>query len=490
MSSDAMKRCWAMAIVSLCLLMPATLRGQGDRGTINGIISDPSGAVIPDVHVSATNVDTGVVTETVSTTAGFYSILNLPIGKYAVSYEKPGFAKMERTGITLSVGQVAQINVRLAVGGSTQVVVVTDEAPVLNLETSDVGASVKLSAIDELPLNVAGGRNVENFAFAVMPGVEGNAWTAMINGTQSFTKDVKIDGTSLTATITGDQMENGPSMEMVQEVQVQTSGLTAETASTNGGVEMFTLKSGTNEMHGSAFGYGHNEFLDANSWANNHEGLPKTKARFWDWGFSAGGPILKNRTFIFGAFEKYQQDDFTMGSYNATVPTAAFRQGDFSALLDKTKVEGTDKAGNTIYKGAIFDPATGNVFPDNIIPSQRISATSKKILDLYEKHYQPGEQPAVQQQPDFAGKFPAAASQAVRRQGGPGVDPEKPSLGVAHPGSPATHARGYKHDLVAGDAGWRPDVDGTPAAGELAILARCRFAYLQPHAAQRVQRGL
>ena len=404
--NGTVKKCCALVTVFACLLLPAVLRAQVDRGTINGTISDTSGAVIPGVRVAATNVETGVITRSVSNSVGFYSILNLPIGKYALVFDKEGFAKLERAGITLSVGQVALINETLSVGGSTAVVSVTDDAPVLNLETSDVGADVKLAALDELPLNAAGGRDIENFAFAVVPGVEGNAWTAMINGTQAFTKDVKIDGTSLTATITGDQMENGPSMEAVQEMNVQTSGLTAENSSTNGGVELFTLKSGTNELHGSAFGYGHNEILDANTWSNDNAGTPKSKSRFWDWGFSAGGPILKNRTFIFGAFEKYQQSDFTMGSLSATVPTPAFLQGDFSALLDKSTVLGTDKSGNPIYKWAIFDPGTGNVFPDNVIPSGRLSAVAQKIAAVYTKDYKPENSNLNQNERNLLGNSP------------------------------------------------------------------------------------
>ena len=131
----------------------------------------------------------------------------------------------------------------------------TDNAPVLDTETSNVGSDIKTSITTDLPLNVSGGRNVENFAFAVMPGVEESTsygvkspYTATINGTQNFTKDVLIDGTSLTATITGDQQENGPPMEAVQELNVQTSGLSADNASTPGGVELFTLKSGTNSF--------------------------------------------------------------------------------------------------------------------------------------------------------------------------------------------------------------------------------------------------
>jgi Carboxypeptidase regulatory-like domain len=387
--NKSVRRARALVMLLLVMLVPIFLRAQVDRGTVNGTISDSSGAVIPGVKVTATNVETGVLNTAISNGAGFYSILNLPIGHYRLTFQQQGFSTLERDGITLSVSQVAEINVTLSAGSTTQTVVVNDNAPILDTETSTTGSDVRSALITALPLNVAGGRDAENFAFAVMPGVEGNPWTANINGTQAFTKDVKVDGVSLTSTVQGDQMETGPSMEAVQEVNVQTSGLTAENASTNGGVEMFTLKSGTNEFHGSAFGYGHNEILDANTWSNNNQGIRKAKSRFWDWGFSAGGPILKNRLFVFGAYERYQQSNFTMGALAATVPTPAFLSGDFSTLLNTNVVLGTDSAGNTIYQGAIFDPTTGNVFPGNVIPSGRISKVSQNIVKIYQESYQP-----------------------------------------------------------------------------------------------------
>lgn len=365
-----------MASLLLLFSFPAFLFAQVDRGTINGTIKDQSGAVIPDVTVTATNVDTGVAAIATTNSTGFYSILNLPMGRYSLTVSKQGFRELERKGITISVAQVAELNITLAVGSTSEVVTVTDDAPVVETETSDVASDIKGVTLTDLPMSVSGGRNVENFAFATMPGVEGNWYTADINGTQSFTKDVKIDGVSLTSTITGDQGETGPSMEAVQEVNVQTSGLGADNASTTGGVEMFTIKSGTNVFHGSAFGYGHNEFLDANAWYNPQQ-TAKPKARFWDWGFSGGGPIWipklyngRNKTFIFGAFEKFQQADFTSGGLGPTVPTTSFLNGDFSALITAggNSVLGTDGAGNTIYKGSIFDPTTGNVFPGTKSP--------------------------------------------------------------------------------------------------------------------------
>lgn len=393
------KRLQAIAWLLLALV-PLCLHAQANRGTINGIVKDPTGAVIAEVTVTATNTATGVESRGVTNGQGFYSILNLPVGSYALKFERNGFTKLDRSGITLITAQVAEVDVALSIGSTNEVITVTDNAPVIETQTSDISADVKGSIFTDLPMNVSGGRDVENFVFSVMPGVEGNAWTANINGSQSFTKDVKIDGISMTSSIQGDQMEVGPTMEAVEEVNIQTSGASASNSSTAGGVEMFTIKSGTNVFHGSAFGYGHNEIFDANSWSNDYLGSRKAKDRLWDWGFSAGGPVWiprlyngRNKTFIFGAFEKYQQTDWRMGGIGTgpTVPTDAFLNGDFSALIATggNTVLGQDSAGNTIYKGSIFDPSTGNVFPGNAIPTTRISSAAQKVAAIYRKYYAP-----------------------------------------------------------------------------------------------------
>lgn len=198
-------------------------------------------------------------------------------------------------------------------------------------------------------------------------------------------------------------------MEAIEELHAETSGLSAKNAITNGGLIMLNLKSGTNKFHGSVFGYGHNEILDANTYDNNAlmklclsgdttDAVPpcssyrRGEARFWDYGFSAGGPIVKNKTFIFGTFERYQQHDFTPAGFGnaSTVPTPDFLNGNFSALLDTTKLLGTDTHGNPIYQGAIFNPAdSGAVFVGNIIPTSSFSGVGQKIVALYEKYYSP-----------------------------------------------------------------------------------------------------
>jgi hypothetical protein len=193
----------------------------------------------------------------------------------------------------------------------------------------------------------------------------------------------------------------------------QTSGLDAQSAITGGGVMSFNLKSGTNTLHGSAFLYGHNELLDANTWTNDNVGVEKPKERAWDYGFSLGGPIHKDKTFFFGTFERFQSLDFRLNSGGATVPTTAFLNGDFSALLGPTlcswsgttdlcsnaanhnNVAGAplmvqNDAGQPVQaqQGMIYDPATGNQFTGNVIHSNQISPVAQKVNSFY-KNYAP-----------------------------------------------------------------------------------------------------
>jgi hypothetical protein len=388
------------------LLMAGFLWAQADRGAITGTVTDPSGAVIPGVQVTGTNVDTKVQTTTTTNEVGLYTVLNLPIGKYSVTFTKQGFKAYDRSGITVAIAQVVQLDAVMQVGAVTESVTVTAEGGILQTQTTDVGTNMQSRVVTDLPLSISGGRQVESFAFAITPAVEGNGWTSYIGGGSAFTKEVLIDGTSAVVQIGGEIMESSPPMEAIQEFKVETSGIRAENARTGGGVFSFTLKSGSNQFHGSAFGFLHNELLNANTWANNFSRAyniaadPSNKAlydekyrkpfdRQFVYGFSAGGPIIKNRTFVFGAFEKYMQQRFVLGAFDRTVPIPDFLDGNFSALLDTSTQLGTDTGGNPIYKGAIIDPQTGLVFPGNIIPGSSISSVSQKVVDIYRASYQP-----------------------------------------------------------------------------------------------------
>jgi hypothetical protein len=416
------------ALLYFCLLqliLVGLLRAQTNRATITGTVTDSSGASLPGVQVTAKNLGTSVFDSSVTNEDGIYTILNLVPAKYSLEFKKDGFKPVDFPSITLESTQVAQINVALQLGSVSENITVTADAPVLDRESAAIGTNLKGDVATDLPLSIyGGGRFVENFAVALTPGYSpySSPYGAVVNGSQWFTKDYTIDGTSGTSSIRGDSMETGPSMEAVQELQAQTSGIDSASAITNGGVMSFTLKSGTNKFHGSTFGYGHNEFLDANSWTNDLTGTGKTKARAWDYGASIGGPLRKDKLFFFGAFERYTQNDFTLGTYSQFVPTSKMLSGNFSELLGNaqctdpgapsnrgdcgtadgntgtfsTPVTVQNKANATVplQKGMIFDPTTCNAmgqckqFTENIIDTP-LSAVAQKIIPLYQKYYAP-----------------------------------------------------------------------------------------------------
>ncbi|HEU5402618.1 MAG TPA: TonB-dependent receptor, partial [Terriglobales bacterium] len=382
---------------------------QSDRATVTGAVKDPSGAAVPAVTVTITNDNTNLQTTTQTNQLGLYTLVNLPIGDYHVSFTKEGFATFERKGLSLLIGQVVEVNASLKVGSAHEVLTVTEEAPVLQTQTSSLTTNITNNALNELPLDVSGGRGLSKFMFAYVPGVEGDDYTSHINGSLSKTKEVLIDGISAVSQLGGYISESQPPMEAVQEFQVSSTGLRGDEGHSGGGVFRYELKSGTNQWHGSGIFFLHNEALNANNWGNKFtkpicvadaNGDPyQTKVcgalydrpqdRLYDYGGSFGGPIRKDKTFFYFGYEKYMYSNYGVGSLNQTVPTPAFLNGDFSSLLDTSKVLGTDGAGNTIYKGAIFDPQTGNVFVGNLVPTSRFSPISQKIVDIYKNQYAP-----------------------------------------------------------------------------------------------------
>jgi hypothetical protein len=389
-----------------------TAMAQANRASITGTVTDSTGAVVAGVEVTATNTGTNVPTKAISNGAGIYVIPNLFPGQYSVEFKRDGFETLRRPVVTLESTEVARIDAPLQVGSVSSTITVTTDAPVLELERPSVGTNMKASVINELPLSIyGGGRFVESFAVAITPGysIYSSPYGAVINGGQWFTKDFTVDGSTGTGDIPGNSMESGPSMEAVQELQAQTSGLDAQSSITGGGVIAMNLKSGTNQFHGSALLYGVNELFDANTWANDNTNQPKAKQRAWDYAGSLGGPIIRNKTFFFGTFERYTQVDWRMGDYSSFVPTSDFMGGNFSALLGPqlctqedgsvapgcgagtTPISVQNNAGQSVLllEGMIFDPLTGNQFTGNAIDSSRISSVAQKINAIYQKSYAP-----------------------------------------------------------------------------------------------------
>ncbi len=401
---------WLFLLVLALAVLPAM--GQVDRATINGTVTDGTGAVLPGVEIVAIHQETSIQHTGLTTDIGQYSILNLPIGTYTISFSLPGFSVYERTDFTVTTGQTARLNVTLEVGAITDTITISASSEIMDTDTPLVSTTMQSDILSDLPFSFDGGRYIESFAYAVTPAVEGDNWESFLIGGAAFSKEVLIDGISATAQIQGHVGESSPTMEAVEEFKVQTSGMSAEYGHTSGGVFQFTLKSGTNDFHGSAFYYFRNKSLNANTWMNNwrlaqdpgnsnYERADDSQNLL---GFSAGGPIIipklydgRDKSFIFGAFEHYTREDFQLGAMNATTPIPAFLDGDFSALLTGETI-GTDALGRDVEGGQIFDPLTlqqvegswvSDPFPGNIIPQDRFSATSQQIIPILRDQYAP-----------------------------------------------------------------------------------------------------
>jgi len=420
---------------------------QTDRGVITGTVTDTSGAAIPSVAVVAIQKSTGVQFQTVTSGYGFYSLLDLPIGSYDVNFRRDGFKDLDQRNIIVETQHTIRVDAKLAVGSVMETVTVTTAQPVLEIQT-EVGTNMNAQEMTDLPLSVNGGRDMTAFAFAVTPNVNGSEWASSIGNSQNFTKSVLIDGTSVDSGVVGHVQESEPSMDAIDEAQVDTAGLRAEDGRTGGGAFLYELKSGTNVFHGSGFGFLGNEFLNANTWDNKwylsqcasgdttcENQYKRARDRYSDYGFSGGGPVWRKwlglkKMYVFGAYEKYLQSDFRESPNQATVPTAKMLNGDFSELLSEAStVQGnwpdgtpmctsapcpilqsengpafTDSVGNTIYYGSIFSPS-GNAYPGNII-TDPISSRAKSLISLYQKDYQPTGPGVLNNYPSLVNGFP------------------------------------------------------------------------------------
>ncbi|MEO8662434.1 MAG: carboxypeptidase regulatory-like domain-containing protein, partial [Bryobacteraceae bacterium] len=368
-------------LVVLLVLCAAVLSAQSDRGSIRGTVHDASGGVIPAVKVTASNVGTGVQTTVTSTDSGNYNIPQLPPGQYIVMAEKSGFKKLIRENVSVEISGVAGLDLSLEIGAVTDSVTVQAEAPSLKSETTDVSTFVSSKAFNDLPINAGGGRAPENMLY-LTPGFTGNTFDAHINGSQTLSKEIQIDGMStVIAEVQGDPRTLTFPPDAVQEMSVLTSNYPAEYGTSGGGVERMVIKSGTNALHGSGWEFLRNEKLDARGFFNSARSVHHEN----EYGFVAGGPAYipkvydgRNKTFWFSSFNWYKNRGGAQNSV-ASVPDDAMRAGDLSGL---TNADGSLKQ--------IYDPTTtrtdssGNLvrdpFPGNIIPDDRISPVSKAIL--------------------------------------------------------------------------------------------------------------
>ena len=384
--------------------------GQGDRGSITGTVTDPAGAVIANASIQVRNAETAAVYEAASSTTGNYTLAQLPTGTYEISANVPGFKNYVRRGIVVEVAQILRIDISLEVGASSEFVTVTADASLLKTESGELSHNVSSDRLDNLPIlgigaTQAGSSGIRNpmAASQLIPGTTFQANVNIrVNGAPSNTQAIRIEGQD--ATNGGSAFATGqiqPSVEAIQEVSIQTSNYAAEYGQVGGGLFNFTVKSGTNQFHGTAYDYFVNEVLNAGqAFTNNGSGsLVRPVQRRNDYGFTLGGPVdipkLYNghdRTFFFFNWEQYRET-IIYNNMPLTIPTLAYRTGDFSQLLalGGNKVLATDPLGRPIVQGTIYDPSTERTvnglvvrdpFPGNIIPASSFDPVALKIQAL------------------------------------------------------------------------------------------------------------
>ncbi len=324
------------------------LKAQLYSGSVTGVVSDPTGAVIPGAKVTLTDTAKGYTFTASSDQVGRYILRNLPPSDYQISVEASGFKTSTRTGIVVDVGQNATVNVSMELGTTTQTVQVSGAPPLLSTQDSTTGQEVNRAYINDLPLV---GRGVFDLAF-LAPGVNPAAGRAfgdsggvannfVSNGGRNATSDILLDGVSTT-----DYEQNGgiivplytPSVDAVQEFKVQQNNFSAEIGFSGNTVVNVVMRSGTNQLHGSLYEFLRNQALDANDWFNNQAGVDLPARRFNQFGGTVGGPIViphlyngKDKTFFF--FDYQATRDHSASSFNAGVPSALERNGDFGEVL-------------------------------------------------------------------------------------------------------------------------------------------------------------
>ena len=384
------------------------LFAQGERSELNGIVTDSTGAAIPGVTVTALEVQTKVETRAVSTDSGVFRIPYLQPGLYRLTVTKTGFRSAAVDNVALRVAQTLTVDFKMEVGQVSDSVSVSAEPPLIETGTAEIGRYVSEKEFDTWPVAVADGRRqIQSFIFRSLPGTVGGEFRGSINGGQPYSHEILIDGMALGRFDLqgGSNNEMSPSAEAVSEFKLQTGTMGAQYGGGQTAVANFALKTGTNSLHGTAYYYGQNDVLRANSFNFNAIARPRNPFKLSNYGGSIGGPVVipkiyngKNRTFFHFTYETTRLRDYSAGGF-ITLPTTDFKQGNFARLLNPTGTNdarsgtavGTDALGRTVQFGQIFDPATTRTangqtvrdpFPGNIVPPGRWDPVSANVLRL------------------------------------------------------------------------------------------------------------
>jgi hypothetical protein len=376
---------------------------QSDRGTITGTIADPAGAVVANGPIEAKNAGTGAAFQAASSETGNFTLPQLPVGNYEISVAVAGFKKYVRQNITVGVAQTVRVDIVLEVGSATESVTVSEQSSLLKTESGELSTTVGAQRMIDLGgLGVGGtyatsqGLRTYLSEIALVPGASnpasGFVLGVRVNGAPNGTQRTVIDGADSTNQINAVQAGTGASMDAMQETAIQTSNYSAEFGQVGGGLFNITMRSGTNQYHGAGYDYLVNEAFNASTPFTNV--LPRTRRN--DFGFNLGGPVWipkiyngKDKTFFYYNREQYREF-YVVNDTAITVPTAAYRGGDFSGALTGRSA-GNDPLGRAMSEGMIFDPLSQRAvggqqirdqFPGNVILPARFDKVSQAIQAL------------------------------------------------------------------------------------------------------------
>jgi len=376
---------WLIAAFSIAALAIPAARAQVVSGSIEGTVTDASGAAVPNAAVVVTNGATGVEFSTATNGAGHYIAGNLIAGNYGIKITANGFRPISQENVQVDIGAVVRVDLRLEVGNVQEQVNVTAQAPLLQSDSAQTGQTIGTKQLDSLP---AEGRNptalsiilpgvIQNTGQQGIPGAQTSAnYSFSANGQRSQLNQQLLDGVDDTEGVGGGALIV-PSTDALQEFTVATSNYDVEFGAVAGAVQLMTTKSGTNELHGSAYESNRVNAL----FARNPFSEPNGPGHFvWNqFGGTLGGPVKKNKIFLFGWYEGTRVR--SGGNVLTTVPIAPFRNGDFSSLPDHP----------------IFDPESGSAggvgrvqFPNNVIPSNRLDPISQKLINSLPQPNLPG----------------------------------------------------------------------------------------------------
>ena len=382
-----MPTAFSLRYIVLCIAA-ATLCFAQNSG-IQGVVTDSPGGVIPAADVTAVNVATGVEYEAQSNETGLYSVPFLSPGTYSVTARTEGFAPSTRENLKLDVQQIARVDFTLSLGTVAEVVEVSAAAALLESEQAAMGQVIDNQRIVEMPLNKRNYLELAQLSVGILPGATVGAGTRpgrneagfVGMGMRGYQNNVMIDGIDNGSRAGGgplgfEAQASKPSVDAVGEFKVVTNNMSAEYGFRMGPKVLVSIKSGSNELHGSAFEFVRNEKLDATNFFANRSGAAKPTLRQNQFGGTLGGPIIKNKTF---GFFSYQGTRIRLGrSFLATVPSGLARSGDFS--MERTNFNQIFDPATTVGTGA---DASREPFPNNTIPANRFDPVSTPLLSRY-----------------------------------------------------------------------------------------------------------